>query len=153
MLTPDQIKAEAIRIVNQAFVGLLTTTDAQGVPHSRWMGSATAMDGLSHLYTLTSRDSRKLAQLQHNPNVCWVFTAAGHADVVTLYGQARILTSPLAVQGVWDRLMDCARVWCLSPMAADDELEVVTIETVVQRIELVSPRLRVFKAAEASFEL
>jgi general stress protein 26 len=150
MLGPDQVTKEALQVVNEAFLGLLTTVDQQGVPHSRWMGSAVIGNRLSSVYTLTPSGTRKLEQLKHNDNVTWVFSAPEFSDVVTLTGKARVLASPMVAQQVWDRLMECVRLYCMSALNDDSNLELVTIEVQVRQIELVSPRLHLYQPAAVS---
>ena len=145
MLGPDQITKEALQVVNDAFLGLLTTVDSAGVPYSRWMGSAVIGNRLSSVYTLTPSGTRKLEHLAHNDNVCWVFSAPEFSDVVTLMGKARVLSSPMVAQQVWDRLMECVRLYCMSALSDDSNLELVTIEVQVHKIELVSPRLHIYQ--------
>jgi general stress protein 26 len=145
MLGPDQITKEALAVVNEAFLGLLTTVGSDGVPCSRWMGSAVIGNNLSSVYTLTPSGTRKLAHLAHNDNVCWVFSSPEFSDVVTLIGKARVLRSPMVAQQVWDRLMECVRLYCMSALSDDTNLELVTIEVQVRRIELLSPRLHLYQ--------
>lgn len=145
MLSDAQVLAESIRVVNQAFLGMLTTVDEQGVPHARWMGSATAENGLHVIYTLSAPNSRKVEQIRKNPNVCWVFSTEGYTDIVTLYGRASVSSSPLVAQRIWDRLMEHARLWCMAALGnRKDNLEMVTIETQVTALEYLSPRLGMY---------
>jgi general stress protein 26 len=149
MLPPDQIRNQALHVVNQAFIGLLITVDGNAVPQARWMGSALVTGSPWMLYTLTARGSRKLAHIAQNPNVTWVFSTPECADVATLFGRARVLSSPMVAQSVWDRLMDCVRDYCMSALSNESNLEVVTIETRISRIELISPRQRLYQPQTA----
>jgi general stress protein 26 len=142
MLSDQELLSRAIHVVNDHFVGMLTTVDAENVPHARWMGSSTAASGLSTLYTLTGRKTRKLAHLAANPNVCWVFSSPDYQDVVTLWGRAEVLEAPSTAQSVWDRLIDAARTYCMSTL--EDDPQFVTLQTHVQRGEMLSPRLKLF---------
>lgn len=151
MMTNEVLLAECIRVVNRAFLGMLTTVDENQMPSARWMGTATAENGLHTLFTLTGKNSRKLAHIQNNPNVCWVFSDTEYTDIVTLYGKAVIHTSPLASQQVWDRLCDFARTWCTSKIQHEDGMEFVTLETQVTRIEFMSPRLKIYQPKHVEF--
>ncbi len=144
MATDRELLADAIGVVNDAFLGMLTTVDEAGVPHARWMGAAAMGGGLSEIYTLCGRNTRKIQQIQANPNVCWVFSTEDYTDVVSLYGKAEVLTAPLIRQNVFDRLMDCARTWAMNALSADENIEFVTIKTTVERVELLSPRRKIF---------
>ncbi len=151
MMSNEVLLAECIRVVNRAFLGMLTTVDETHMPCARWMGTATAENGLHTLYTLTGKNSRKLAHVRGNPNVCWVFSDTEYNDIVTLYGQAIIHTSPLATQQVWDRLCDFARTWCTSKIAHEQDMEFVTLETSVTKIEFMSPRLKIYQPTVVNF--
>ncbi len=143
-LTPQQALAEAIKVVNKTFVGLLTTVAPDGMPYSRWMGTAALEGGLHTLYTLTDARTRKVQHLQTNPQVCWAFSCDECQDVVTLFGTAKVLRSALVMQQVFDHLQDYARQWAMGPLGGQEEVDFVTIETTVQRVEYISPRLKIY---------
>lgn len=153
MLSREQILNDAVHIINQSFLGMFTTVDGCGMPHSRWMGSAVMADGLTRIYTLSGKDARKLDHLDRNPQVCWVFSTAGYGDIVNLYGQAKMLTAPIVAQSIWDRLVECAQTYTMSALSDDRNLEFVTIETQVQRVELISPRRKIFVPQVADLPL
>lgn len=144
MSSQIDVAATALRVVNQSPLGLFVTVDGQGQPHARWMAGA-AIRGIGAIYTLTGKNTRKIEELRQHPRVCWVFTAPHHGDVVTLHGTASAIASPMVLQSVWDRLAEAARAYAMSATSDDDNLELITIETKVQRIELLSPRHNVFK--------
>lgn len=143
MATNSDMLNRAIHVINEHYVGMLTTVDEHGVPHARWMGCSLADGGLSVLYTLTGRQTRKLSQIRTNPNVCWVFSSPDYREVVTLWGQAQVLEAPAMVQSVWDRLVDAARAYCLSTIEGEPEFAIV--QTNVRRGEIICPRLDVFR--------
>lgn len=143
MLSDQQVLSEAVRIVGNHPLGLMTTVDADGRPHARWMGTATA-DGIRRIYTLSGRNARKIEHVRRNPAVCWVFSSPEYDDVATLYGQARILDAPTVSQAAWDRLANAARDYAMSALSDDANLEFCAVETMVETVELVSPRLDIF---------
>lgn len=142
--TDRELLAEAVGIVNDAFLGLLTTVDADAAPHARWMGAAAMGGGLREIFTICGRNTRKVAQIEKHPRVCWVFSTDDHAGVVTLHGRAEILSAPMVSQKIWDRLVDHARTWAINALSDDAHLEFVTIRTAVERVEILSPRHRIF---------
>jgi len=144
-MSEKNLIAEASRIVSDAFIGILTTVDADGVPHSRWMGTSMGVEGVGRLYCLSGAKARKIDQIHRNPNVTWVFTTRDYRDVVTLYGQAVVLDSPIVAQHVWDRLTACTKPYVMSTFADDDDAEMTTIETVITRGEVISPRMKIHK--------
>ncbi|MCC7147020.1 MAG: pyridoxamine 5'-phosphate oxidase family protein [Phycisphaeraceae bacterium] len=138
-----ELLVEAMRIVNHAFLGMLTTVGADGLPRARWMGASSVTGGLTEIYTLTGSKTRKVEEIRRNPHVCWVFSASDYNGIVTLFGQAEVLTAPTVAQSVWDRLVECARTYCMSALSNEDNLELVTIRTAVEKIEFISPRMKI----------
>lgn len=149
-MTEAQILSEAMSVLNRCDVGLMCTVDADGMARARWMTCAFGAGGMARLYTLTGKTTRKVEQIRRNPAVTWVFSTPGYGEVVTLLGAARVLESPLMAQSVWDRLVDAARAYSLNGLADDENLEFVTIETQVQRVELLAPRLKVVSPIAAT---
>lgn len=143
MATNSDMLNRAIHVINEYYVGMLTTVDEAGVPHARWMGSSLAAGSLSTLYTLTGKQTRKLAQIRANPNVCWVFSSPDYQEVVTLWGQAQVLDAPSAVQSVWDRLVDAARAYCMSTIEGEPEFAI--IQTNVREGEIICPKLEIYR--------
>lgn len=145
MLHDRDLLPLAIKIVNAHPLGLLTTVDPSGRPWSRWMGSATGGGGLREVYTLSCSAARKIEHLRHNPRVCWVFSGPEQGEVVTLHGLAERVTDPTAVQGVWDRLVDHAQVYCKAGLTNEQHLDMVAILTRVQSLEVIVPRLDIYQ--------
>ena len=139
MPTESEIIAACSRVVNNAFVGLLTTVDEDGAPHSRYMGAAPVTEGLHKLYTLTGRRTRKLKHIKTHAEVCWVFATAQYGEIATLYGTAQVLSGPVVAQQVWDRLADCARAYAMNVLSDQRNVEFVTIETVIHTVEYLCP--------------
>jgi general stress protein 26 len=139
-LTDHQALQLASDLVDDQFFGILTTVDPHGRPHARWMGAAT-LNGLHSLFTLTTHDSRKCQHLQTNPHVCWLFSTPEHSDVITLLGEARVNDTPGMTQHVWDRLVPCARRYAMDVLGQQGEPMFCVIDTWVQEVELLSPRL------------
>lgn len=149
--SPRDLLADAIRVVGRNPLGLLTTVDPAGTPHSRWMGSM-SMDGLKRIYTLSGAHARKLQHLQTNPAVCWVFSSLDATDVVTIYGQTKVLDDPGLAQAAWERLSPGARTYAMSVVSGED-LELVTLETITHRAEYLSPRQGLFTPVELPLDI
>lgn len=133
--TDKQLVTFAMQVVKKQFVGTLTTVDRDGQPHSRWMGASPIAEGLSKLYTLTGKRTRKLKHIERNPRVCWQFTAPNYEEVVKLTGEATVLSAPVVSQQVWDRLAQAARTYVMNVLSNQDNLEFVTIETQIDTVE------------------
>ena len=107
-LSPQEARTEANRLVTNTLLGVMVTMDEKGIPQPRWMGAA-SMDNLRRIYCLTAKNTRKLRQLKASPIVTWMFTSDKGDQVVTLFGMANIMESPMATQQVWDRLIEVGR--------------------------------------------
>ncbi len=134
MLSDQEVAARAGRLIREVFFGVFTTVDADGRPHSRYMGAAPMADGLSKLYTFSCRDSMKLLHLQENPHVSWSFADDRYDEAVSLTGRAAIDGSPIITQCVWDRLADCARQYCMRALGCRHDAEFVVIETQIESV-------------------
>ena len=145
MLSEQELLTLAADVINEAFVGVMTTVDETGLPHARWMGARAGPGRLRQLYTLTARNTRKIEQLRANKSVCWLYSSDEKGDVVTLIGEADIIDSPALMAGIWERLSEAATEYRMGPMTDDEHLELVTIETDVHTIEVISPRLGIYQ--------
>lgn len=142
-LSPQEARSEAVRLVTNTLLGVMVTVDEKGVPQPRWMGAA-SMDSLRRVYCLTAKNTRKLQQLKASPVVTWMFTSDKGDQVVTLYGKASVMDSPMATQQVWDRIIEIGEPYFMSTMGENSSTELVAIETIIERIELLSPRHGIF---------
>jgi len=139
MLSQPEMLQIATRTIREAFVGVMSTVDAQGCPHSRCMGAALEEQGIRRLYTLTGKHTVKLQNLARNPAVAWLFSAEGYERVVTLKGTAEILDAPVVAQKAWDRLAQAARAYSMNALSDEDNLDFVVIETRVTEVDLLYP--------------
>ncbi|MHC4925658.1 MAG: pyridoxamine 5'-phosphate oxidase family protein, partial [Planctomycetota bacterium] len=92
--------------------GILTTAGGDGVPHATWMGTVVA-PRWDQLATITSPDSRKVANIRANPNVEWLFSSTNRAELVYLEGQAEVVTEPREIKRYWKALPDKGRAFFL----------------------------------------
>jgi general stress protein 26 len=92
---------------------LLTTASRDGIPHATWMATMTSFDFRS-LLTLTSPDSRKVANIRANPRVEWLFTDAAMKQLVYLEGTATLLEDVAEIKAAWHLIPDKERAYFLS---------------------------------------
>ena len=84
-----QIISMARELLQTGNPGIFCTVDQNEFPQSRWMATM-SFDDFPDLYTLTSATSRKVAQIQENPTVHWMFSNRDLTFVVNLTGRAEI---------------------------------------------------------------
>jgi len=139
MPTDAQMLAHATALVQDLFVGAMTTVDPDGQPHCRYMGAAMEDSGLKKLYTLTGQHTRKLQYLEKNPCVSWLFADSQYQSVVMLKGKAQVLTSPLIAQKAWERLADAARTYSVNALSDENNTDFAVIVTEVTYVDLLWP--------------
>jgi general stress protein 26 len=119
-------------------VGMLCTIDGSGSPQARWMATMSFED-FPDLYTLTSARSRKVAQIQANPAVHWVFSNRDLTFIVNLTGSAEIyLHEAEAMKRIWHQIIDKSRAFFMQDPAKGPGF--VVIHTKVEGIECTLPR-------------
>jgi len=118
-------------------VGLLTTVDAEGRPHSRYMGAALG-DGLNSVLAVSAKNARKLDQIDANAKVCWVFSTPHAEEVVTLLGKASVVEQTRAMP-LWERLTEIAAQWSMTVLSDPENLWFVGIESRIETVEYLNP--------------
>ena len=139
-MSKDQVLAAARRVIAQQFVGVFTTVDRDGRPHSRWMGGGLDGEGLHKLVAVSARGARKLDQLHDNPNVCWLFSDAHDDEVVTLIGTATILEDQTLVGPAWDAVQEATKKYAMNVLSEPENLWFVGIETKIMQVEYMNPK-------------
>jgi general stress protein 26 len=134
----DQIIGMARQLLKGNNPGILSTIDQSGFPQSRWMATM-SFDDFPDLYTLTSATSRKVAQIQRNPIVHWMFSNQDLTFVVNLTGRAEIyLHEADAMKRIWRQITDKSRAFFLGDSVKGPGF--VVIHTKVELIECTIPR-------------
>lgn len=108
MIDNQEVLDLAIKVIDEAFVGIMTTVDEHSAPVSRLMGAVTDDEGPHRLFSLSAKDTRKVQHLEKNPAVCWLFGTPPYETSVTLRGVAKRSETPIVPQPTWDRLADWA---------------------------------------------
>ena len=133
----EQIIGMAKQLLQGGNPGILGTVDQSGFPQSRWMATM-SFDDFPDLYTLTSAKSRKVAQIQQNPVVHWMFSNHDLSFIVNLTGRAEIyLHEAEAMTRIWRQIIDKSRAFFLGDSTKGPGF--VVIRTVVEKIECTIP--------------
>ena len=146
-ISETELARIADSVVRENPLGLLTTIAANGGPRARWMLAAVGDHGIGRLFALTDSHARKLQEIAANPRVCWVFTSPHHHDVVTLAGKAAVLATRESMYNrevAWVPLMHATRSYAMASLTGSEETTYAAIETTIDRIDLISPRLGIF---------
>jgi general stress protein 26 len=117
--------------------GILSTVDQKGFPQSRWMATMSFED-FPDLYTLTSATSRKVAQIQQNSAVHWMFSNRDLTFIINLTGKAEIyLHEAEAMTRIWRQIVDKSHAFFLGDSVRGPGF--VVIHTKVETIECTIP--------------
>lgn len=126
----------ARRFVDGRRPGVLSTVDAEGAPHSRWMATTTA-ERLPFILTLTAAGSAKVRQIRSNPNVSWLFSNEDFSLVLNLRGRATIHVDTPTVKRAWNAIPEKDRPYFLSDPGPKPAIAV--IETLVDQLDFAAP--------------
>ncbi len=138
-------------VVKHNPLGLFTTVGLNGAPHARWMVAAVGDDGVSHIYSLTGRHTRKLQEIARNASVCWVFTSPHQEQVVTITGKAAMLESLYGAGVAWAPLMQATGKYAMTALTNNQDTTFAAVETVVEHIEIICPRLGIYAPRSVPF--
>ena len=132
-----EIENRVRRILLESPFAVLTTVDEEGRPHARWMSPIFASGSIKVFHSLAAPRSRKVAHLEKNPNVSWLFTGPAFDEVVALHGTALAESDPLLRAEIWEAMPEKQRAFILKN---DDNLDFAIIVTEVRSVEYSRPR-------------
>jgi general stress protein 26 len=132
----DELTELAQRLVGGRPLGVLTTVDADGAPHARWMATLT-IENFPRLVTLTSATSAKVRHIRANPCVNWLFSTEDLTIVLNLAGRAQVHTDTVIVKRAWKAIHDKSHPYFLNSLQGRPTIAV--IETLIERIECTTP--------------
>jgi len=133
----DDLIGVAKGLVNGRHPGILATVNEEGIPQLRWMSTLT-FDEFPVFYSLTSPDSRKVAQIRARPDVNWLFFNDDQSLMLNLIGKARILTDAVNLKHIWQKVVDKSHAYFLHNYSKAPGFAV--IETKVDTIECTMPQ-------------
>ncbi len=139
MIDDEQILEIARKVIEDAFVGVMTTVDEHNAPLSRLMGAVSDDEGLHRLYSLSAKDTRKIQHLANNPEVCWLFSVPPYDTAVTLRGVAKRSETPVVPQPTWDLLADWARPYAANVLTDKSHYAFSVIVSDIHTLEFLCP--------------
>lgn len=124
------------RIMDDSRPAVLSTVDADGKPHSRWMVPTILRGTRGALYAVTSPRFHKIEELAANPHVSWLIQGKTFEEIVEASGKAVIVDNPVLKSDVLEALgPSLSTFWRVTP----DDSELVVIETMIERIDYLKP--------------
>jgi len=123
-------------LLNEAGVGIFITISEKGQPCSRWMTPVFLPRLPGALYAVTSKEYRKVRQLEANPNVSWIFQSTSLDKIATLTGTAEIVKDPGLAAEVLEAIGPHLEVfWTYM----GDPKKLVVIETLIESASWFKP--------------
>ncbi len=123
--------------LNGVGVALLASADEEGKPHATWMATV-ASTGERQFVTLTSPDSRKVANIRSNPKVEWLFSSPDRFTMVYTEGTAQIILSPEEIRFYWNLMKKKDQAFFLD--SYNSGMGFAIVRTEVESVSLVLPR-------------
>ncbi len=128
-MTKEKMIAELESILEEARAAVLATRDSTNFPRMRWMTPAFLRGNKDALYALTSPEFAKVAQLQQNPEVEWIFQNPALTRVINLRGRANVIDNPSICAEVLEAVQPrLAAFWHI----AHERRDLVVLETVLE---------------------
>ena len=128
-MNPRELMERVSAILDAHGTGLLATTDADGVPHVRWLTPAVLRGRPGAVYALTVPAFAKVAQVRARPRVEWMFQVPTLQEIITLCGKMTVVDNPSlrseVLEAVSPRLHS---FWKL----AKDARDLAVLETVIE---------------------
>lgn len=123
------VMAKLRDLLDEVGVGILTTIDEKGRPCSRWMTPVFLPHTRDALFAVTSKDFRKIGQLDSNPRVSWIFQSKTLDRVATVSGAARVVRVPRLSAEVIEAIGPRLEVFWA---CAGDPKNLVVVETAIE---------------------
>lgn len=143
----NQIVSVLHSLLEESKVGVLTTVDDRGYPHSRWMTPALLPRFPGRLFAVTGSRFGKVGFIRENPKVEWAFQSRTLDRIVSLKGRAFVVDEPELKVEVLEAIGPNLQVfWRINPKAGD----LVVLETEIEEATLFLPLKQEFFRAEAS---
>lgn len=136
----DQEAVElASKIIDEVFVGIMSTIDDHYAPVSRLMGAVADESGPHRLFSLSAKDTRKTQHLEKSPVICWLFGVPPYETSIMLRGVGKRLETPVVPQPTWDRLADWAKPYAANVLTDDSHHAFSVIVSNIHTLEIISP--------------
>ena len=124
------------RVLDGSHTAVLSTVDAEGHPHSRWMVPTVLRGQPGTLYAVTAPKFAKVEHIAAQPRVSWLIQSKSLSDVVEINGKAQIIDNPALKSDVLEALgPNLSAFWTVN----HDESELVVIETAIELISHFQP--------------
>jgi pyridoxamine 5'-phosphate oxidase len=124
------------RVLDESPAAVLSTVDADGLPHSRWMVATVLRGRRGALYSVTATDVPKNEQIKNNPRVSWLMQSPSMSEVLEVRGKAEIIDNPALKSDVLEALgRNLSAFWRVQK----SDFDFVVLETAIQDVTYMQP--------------
>lgn len=123
-------------VLDESKTGILTTIDAEGKPHARWMTPVLLDQWPDAVFAVTSPEFPKIAQLNKNPQVEWMIQTRSLDQIINVRGAINVLDNPSMKAHVMEAIGRKLTVfWKVNKQSTD----FVILETIIDEACWFSP--------------
>ncbi|HDT12455.1 MAG TPA: pyridoxamine 5'-phosphate oxidase family protein [Candidatus Marinimicrobia bacterium] len=123
-------------IISKVKTGVLTTVDAEGKPHTRWMSPIYLSKRPGLIFTVTSKSFTKKHQLEENPHTEWMIQTRDLREIMNVSGITNIIDNASLRSELLEKISDRLDVfWKL----CHEEEDLVVLETLIDEISYYKP--------------
>ncbi len=134
-LSRDSLLKVANIIIDSARCRVLVSVDEEGKPHVREMDPFTPEEGMV-IWFGTNPNTRKVKQIQNNPNVAVYYYDTKAMSYVSINGRAQLVNSHEEKEKHWKEY------W--KSYYPDRDKDMILIKVIPERLELVSYKYKIF---------
>jgi len=134
----EAILNAAGRVVDEIYIGVMSTVDAHGRPSGRYMGAVLDAERL-RLCALSAKERRKVEHLTHNRHVCWCFMRHDGSEAVTIRGQGSVHETTVLPSEAWYQLSEFVEPYQMHVSSDQRHHAFVALVTRIESIEYLNP--------------
>lgn len=149
-MTTHEMMNKIDAVLRETKAAVLTTVDAAGNPHARWMTPAVVAEMPGVLLAVTGPDFKKILQLDNNNRVEWLIQTKALDQIINVRGGINIIDNPSMKAQIMESVGRHLNIfWRVNP----DTSEFVVLETVIEEAAWYQPmknrrEIVTFKAGE-----
>ncbi len=126
----DEFLTKLSRLLDEVKIGVLSSLDAEGKPHLRWMTPGLLPNLSGCLYAITSPDFAWVKALATYPSVEWMIQNKSVTEVIRIMGKAQIIDNPSLKAEILEQIGRYINIFWKVNAA---ESNFVVLETVLER--------------------
>jgi general stress protein 26 len=132
----EEILSRTLSLIGGGTPALFTTIGEGGYPRTRWMMPCALPRLKGRIYAVSSRGFAKVAELEADSRVQWLFQAPDFSELASLSGRARVVDEPSFAAEVIKAIgPNLATFWRLSK----DPSAIRVIETEIESASILFP--------------